>query len=470
MTSTINQTTRRPVGISKDGTKIRRVINMNPIQQKHKQYLVPGVAPYYEDPLVLVEGKGRHVVDSEGRRYLDFFGGILTVSVGHAHPRVAEAIAKQAQQLLHTSQLYLTESIVNLAERLARLTPGALQQSFFTTSGTEANETAIMMAQLATGHQDIVALRHSYSGRSQVTMGLTGQAEWKLGGAGMALPIRHTHNAYCYRCPFGKTPNRCGLECAKDMEEFIRTSTSGHIAAYLAEPIQGVGGFITPPPEFFQETVPIAKKYGALFIDDEVQTGFGRTGKMFGIEHYGVNPDMMVFAKGIANGMPIAASITTPEVASFYRGPTISTFGGNPVATQAALATLDVITAENLVDNAKIMGEVLRRGLESLSDHYPIVGDVRGKGLMQGLEFVRHDKNPAGDLALEFLERTRKQGLLVGKGGLYGNVIRIAPPLSVTHQEIQEGLQAMDDALRTLYHNHSDMQDVTSTRIAYDAP
>ncbi len=442
---------------------------MNVTEQKHKQYLVPGVQPYYQEPLVLVEGEGRHVTDVQGNRYLDFFGGILTVSVGHAHPGVTAAITAQAGRLLHTSALYLTESTVRLAERLAALTPGTLQQSFFTTSGTEANETAIMMAQQSTGRQEVVALRHSYSGRSQVAMGLTGQAEWKLGGAGMALPIRHAHNAYCYRCPFGKTPDRCGLECAKDMEEFIRTSTSNHLAAYLAEPIQGVGGFITPPEEFFQETVPIAKKYGALFIDDEVQTGFGRTGKMFGIDHYGVTPDIMVFAKGLANGMPIGASIATPEVASSYRGPTISTFGGNPVAMEAALATLDVIATENLVENSRLMGEKLRTGLEALADRYPILGDVRGKGLMQGLEFVRHDKQPAADLASEFLERTRERGLLVGKGGLYGNVIRIAPPLTLSAHEVADGLQAMGDALGTLYQDHPEIRDVPATRIDYGA-
>ncbi len=440
---------------------------MKSTEQKYQQYLVPGVNPYYQEPLVLVEGEGRHVTDARGHRYLDFFGGILTVSVGHAHPAVSSAIARQSSRLLHTSALYVTEPTVRLAERLAVMTPGSLQQSFFTTSGTEANETALMMAQLATSRHEIVALRHSYSGRSQVGMGLTGQGEWKLGGAGMALPIRHAHNAYCYRCPFAKTPDRCGLECARDMEEFIRTSTSGHVAAYIAEPIQGVGGFITPPPAFFQETVPIAQKYGALFIDDEVQTGFGRTGKMFGMDHYGITPDIMVFAKGLANGMPIGATITTPEVASFYRGPTISTFGGNPVAMEAALATLDVIAAENLVDNAKMRGAELRAGLELLADHYPVVGDVRGKGLMQGLEFVRYDKEPAPDLAGEFLERTKERGLLVGKGGLYGNVIRIAPPLTLTPSEVEDGLRAMDEALKSLYQHHQEVRGVTPTRIDY---
>jgi 4-aminobutyrate aminotransferase-like enzyme len=357
--------------------------------------------------------------------------------------------------------------MVDLAERLAAITPGDIKQSFFTTSGTEANETAITMAQLATGNQEVVALRHSYSGRSQVGMGLTGQSDWKLGGAGMSLPIRHAMNAYCYRCPFGKTPDSCGLECARDMDDFIRTSTSGRIAAFLAEPIQGVGGFITPPPEFFQETVAIARRYGALFIDDEVQTGFGRTGQPFGINHYGVQPDIMTFAKGLANGFPIGATVATPAVASHYRGPTISTFGGNPISMRAALATLDVMAKENLTQRAQTMGQLLREGLEELADRYPILGDVRGKGLMQALELVRHDKAPAPDLAAEFLERTRERSLLVGKGGLFGNVIRIAPPMTVLDNEVQESLRAMGDALAALYQDHPEVRDVKPTRVHY---
>ncbi len=440
---------------------------MSNARERQRKYLVPGVGTNYRQSLVLTHGEGRHVVDEDGNRYLDFFGGILTVSIGHAHPAVTAAVSDQASRLVHSSTLYVTEPMVDLAERLAEVTPGNLEQSFFSTSGTEANETAITMAQLATGNQEIVALRHSYSGRSQVGMGLTGQSDWKLGGTGMSLPIRHAHNAYCYRCPFGKTPDSCGLECAKDLDEFIRTSTSGRIAAFLAEPIQGVGGFITPPAAFFHETVATARRYGALFIDDEVQTGFGRTGKPFGIDHYGVTPDIMTFAKGLANGFPIGATIATAEVASHYRGPTISTFGGNPVSMRAALATLDVMDKENLTDNAAELGKTLRQGLEELADRYPILGDVRGKGLMQGLELVRHDKAPAPDLAYEFLERARERSLLLGKGGLYGNVIRIAPPMTVTPGEIEDGLRAMDQALASMYHDYAEIRDVAPTRIQY---
>lgn len=432
--------------------------------ERQRRYVAPAVRPYYGDqPLVLVGGSGRTVVDADGRRYLDFFGGILTVSVGHAHPRVADAVVDQARRLMHTSTLYIHPPMVELAERLARLAPGALSQSFFTTSGTEANETAVAMAQAATGGTEVIALRHSYSGRSQLGMALTGQAPWRR--VPVPLAVRHAHNAYCYRCPFGRTPDRCGLECARDLAEVVETTTTGRPAAFLAEPVQGVGGFITPPPAYFEEAVAITRRYGALFICDEVQTGFGRTGRWFGIEHYGVVPDIMTFAKGLANGLPIGVTLATPDVAARYEGPTISTFGGNPLAMRAALATLDVIAEENLVERAATLGRRLREGLEALQERYPVMGDVRGLGLMQGIEFVRHDKRPAPDLAQEFLAGTRARGLLVGLGGLWGNVVRIAPPLTVTEDEIDEGLAAMADVLAEIHRRRPDLASVPSTRL-----
>jgi 4-aminobutyrate aminotransferase-like enzyme len=431
--------------------------------ETQRRFVAPAVSTYYEDPLVLVEGRGRRVTDDRGRSYLDFFGGILTVSIGHAHQAVTEAVSDQLNRLVHTSTLYVTEPLLRLAERLAQMTPGRLSQSFFTTSGTEANETAVAMAQQATGAAEVIALRHSYSGRSQLGMSLTGQAPWRQGFGG--LPIRHAHNAYCYRCPFGRTPDTCGLECARDLEDLIQTSTAGRVAAFLAEPIQGVGGFITPPSAYFQEAVSIVRRHGGLFIDDEVQTGFGRTGLPFGIQHYGVEPDLMTFAKGLANGLPIGVTMATPEVASAYRGPTISTFGGNPLSMRAALATLDVIETEHLTERSAELGQRLRNGLDALSDRRPVLGDVRGKGLMQGLEIVRRDKEPAPDLAAELLELTRERGLLVGKGGLWGNVIRIAPPLTVTPAEIDEALAVLTEAVDVLYARHPELADVTPTRV-----
>jgi len=412
--------------------------------KKQKNYLFSCVANYYEEPLVVDHAKGAMVVDVEGKQYLDFFGGIVTISVGHCNEKVTKAIQQQTNRLQHISTLYPTEPQVRLAEKLAQITPGRLQKSFFTNSGTEANETAVLLAQLHTKCQDVIALRHSYSGRSHLAMSLTAHSTWRLMPAPVA-GIHHIPNAYCYRCPFGLTYPSCDLKCAKDMEEAIQTQTSGRIAAFLAEPIQGIGGFITPPKEYFQEIVSIVRKYGGLFICDEVQTGWGRTGgKMFGIEHWGVEPDIMTLAKGMANGAPIGATVAAPEIADSMKGMTISTFGGNPVTCTAALATIEVVEEENLVENARIMGQRLREGLETLKTKYPVIGDVRGMGLMQALELVGENKKPDPEAVKRLFERTKANGLLIGKGGLWGNVIRITPPLSVTKEQVDEAIKKLD--------------------------
>ena len=416
------------------------------IIEKHKKYLFPIVANYYEEPLVVDHAKGSIVVDVEGKEYLDFFGGIVTISVGHCNDKVTEAIAQQTRKLQHISTLYPNEPHVRLAEKLAQITAGALQKSFFTNSGTEANETAVLLAQLHSKCQDVLALRHSYSGRSHLAMSLTAHAAWRLTPT-PAAGIHHIPNAYCYRCPFGLTYPNCELKCAHDLEEAIQTMTSGRVAAFLAEPIQGIGGFITPPKEYFQVIVSILRKYGGLFICDEVQTGWGRTGgKMFGIEHWGVEPDIMTFAKGMANGVPIGATITSAEIADSMKGMTISTFGGNPVTSAAALATIEVIEEENLVENARLMGQRLRQGLESLKQKYPVIGDVRGMGLMQGLELVGENKRPDAEAVRRLLERTKANGLLIGKGGLMGNCLRITPPLNVNKDQIDQALKALDQS------------------------
>jgi 4-aminobutyrate aminotransferase len=412
--------------------------------EKHKKYLFPIVANYYEEPLVVDHAKGSYVYDLEGKEYLDFFGGIVTISVGHCNEKVTQSVQEQTKKLQHASTLYPNEPQVRLAEKLAQITPGRLQKSFFTNSGTEANETAVLLAQLHTKCQDVIALRHSYSGRSHLAMSLTAHSTWRL----MPTPvagIHHIPNAYCYRCPFGLTYPSCDLKCAKDLEEAIQTATSGRIAAFLAEPIQGIGGFITPPKEYFSEIVSIVRKYGGLFICDEVQTGWGRTGgKMFGIEHWGVQPDIMTFAKGMANGVPVGATIATPEIADSMKGMTISTFGGNPVTCTAALATIEVIEQENLTENARIMGQRLREGLETLKKKYPVIGDVRGMGLMQALELVGENKRPDPEAVRRLFERTKANGLLVGRGGLMGNVIRITPPLNVTKDQVEQALKMLD--------------------------
>jgi 4-aminobutyrate aminotransferase-like enzyme len=419
------------------------------IVRKHKEYLWPAVTNYYRQPLVAERGSMQYVWDIEGRRYLDFFGGILTISVGHANPKVTGRLKAQIDRLQHLSTLYPNEAIVGLAEKLAEITPGTLQSSFFTSSGSEANEAAILLARMATGSYDVIALRHAYAGGSSLTKSVTGQAPWRK-AAIISVGIAHAINPYCYRCPLGLKYPDCEVACAHDVENLIQTGTSGQIAAFMAEPIQGVGGFITPPPEYFKIVFKAVKKYGGLFISDEVQTGFGRTGKnWFGIEHWEVTPDIMTCAKGMANGAPVGATITTKELAASFQGSTISTFGGNPVTSVAARATIEVIEEEKLLENADTVGKYFRGKLEQLQRKYPVIGDVRGKGLMQALELVKdpQTKEPAPEATTQLLERARDNGLLAGKGGLYGNVIRLSPMLNIAKSDVDEAVLALDKSL-----------------------
>ena len=366
------------------------------IIDKQKKFLFSCVANYYDEPLVVDHAKGAYVYDSEGKEYLDFFGGIVTISVGHCNEKVIGAIEKQSAKLQHISTLYPNEPHVRLAEKLAQITPGKLQKSFFTNSGTEANETAVLLAELHTQCQDVIALRHGYSGRTHLAMSLTAHAAWRLTPA--STPgIHHIPNAYCYRCPFGLTYPSCDLKCAKDLEEAIQTVTSGRLAAFVAEPIQGIGGCVTPPKEYFS-----------------------------------------------ANGTPIGATIATAEIADSMKGMSISTFGGNPVASAAALATIEVVEEENLVENARVMGQRLRDGLEAFKKKYPVIGDVRGMGLMQGIELVGENKQPQPEATRRLFEATKANGLLIGKGGLAGNVVRITPPLNVTADQIDQALKMLD--------------------------
>ena len=424
-------------------------MNRNEVLRKNKQYIFPCVVNYYAEPLVADHAQAQYLWDSEGRRYLDFFGGILTVSVGHSNPKVTGKIKQQIERLQHSSTVYPTEQIVALAEKLAQITPGKLQKSFFTNSGTEANEAAVLVARMGTGSFDVVALRHGYSGHSQLTKSLTAMAPWRKSGV-ISVGVAHAISPYCYRCPLGMTYPGCGVECANDVEEVIRTATSGSIAAFLAEPIQGAGGFITPPKEYFKIVFNIVKKYGGLFISDEVQTGFGRTGKKwFGIEHWEVEPDIITSAKGMANGVPVGLTIAAPEVADAFKGMTISTFGGNPVTAVAARATIEVIEEEKLLENADSVGGYFRQKLDELKEKHTLIGDVRGMGLMQGLELVRDrkTKEPAPEATNQFMERCRSNGLLIGKGGLYGNVIRLSPPLNIRRSDVDEAVGLMDKSL-----------------------
>lgn len=426
-------------------------MNKQEILEKQKQYLWPNHLLYYSEPLPLDRGEGMYVWDVDNKKYLDFFAGILVTSVGHNHPTVTERVQEQAAKLIHSSTLYPNENQVALAEKLAQITPGKLQTSYFTASGTEANETAVMLAKVYTGHQEVIALRHGYSGRSALAMGLTGISGWRIAGTHF-IGIKHALNPYCYRCPLKMKYPECGVACAEDVEEVIKSMTSGRIAAFLAEPIQGVGGYIPAPPEYFKIVIEIIHHYGGLFICDEVQTGFGRLGdKMFGIEHWEVEPDIMTMAKGIANGLPLANTITTAAIAesTIDHGLSISTFGGNPLSCAASLATLEAMEEEATPEQIGVVGHHLQTGLERLQEKYPLIGDVRGVGLMQAAELVkdRKTKEPATEETAYLLDQTKELGLLVGKGGMYGNAVRIAPPLIATKAHVDEALEILDHAL-----------------------
>jgi 4-aminobutyrate aminotransferase len=428
------------------------------IARGHRERLFPNVALYYKEPVALERAKGMYAWDVEGRQYLDFFGGILTVGVGHCNDHVVDAVAEQARTLGHTSSLYPNARTVALAQRLSdRTTVGADAQgrppkAFFTNSGTEADETAVLTARLFTGNTEVIALRHGYSGRSALAMSLTGQAPWRHWGEG--LPgVRHALSAYCYRCPLGLTYPSCNVRCARDLDDLIRTTTSGRVACVVAEPIQGVGGIITPPREFFEIVAGIVRRYGGLFVSDEVQTGFGRTGTHWtGIEHWGVRPEITTLAKTIANGLPMAATVARADVADAFSGLTISTFGGNPLSVAAAHATLDELERIDAPARVAALGARFREGLEALQRRHPAIGEVRGLGLMQGLELVQDpsSREPAPALVAALFEATKERGLLVGKGGLYGNVIRLSPPMIVEPAEIDRALAVLDESFTAI--------------------
>ena len=422
------------------------------IVRKHKEFLWPAVTNYFEKPLVADHASMQYLWDIEGHKYLDFFGGIVTIGVGHCNPKVTSKIKAQTDKLQHTSTLFPNEAIVALAEKIAQITPGKLQKSFFTSSGTEANEAAILLARMAGPSYDVVALRHAYAGGSSLAKSVTGQAAWRKAGV-ISVGVSHAVNPYCYRCPLHLKYPECGVACAQDVENLIQTGTSGSIAAFIAEPIQGVGGFITPPPEYFKIVYRIVKNYGGLFIADEVQTGWGRTGKKWwGIEQWEVTPDIITAAKSMGNGVPVGLTVTTAELADKFQGLTIATFGGNPVTSVAARAVIEVIEEENLRENTYVVGGYFRKRLEELQEKYPLIGDVRGMGMMQALELVkdRQTKEPAPQQAARLLEHARANGLLVGKGGLYGNVIRMAPPMNISKADVDEGIRLLDKSFGDL--------------------
>ena len=373
------------------------------ILEKKKNYIMPCLGHFYERPPQFVKGFMQYLFDSTGKKYLDCFAGVSVMNCGHANPDITRRICQQVETLQHVCNIYLTENFVQLAERLATVTPGKLQKSFFCSTGSEANEGAMLLATIYTQRSEFLALTGGLHGRTKLGMSVTGIGMWRtdpnpVGG------IHFVPHPYCYRCPLEKKHPDCDLACADQVETVIKTATSGRLAALIAEPIQGNAGIVTPPPGYFIRLKEILDAHQALLIIDEVQTGFARTGKMFAIEHYGVTPDIMTMAKALGNGVPISAFIATADIADRYTQPGASTLGGNPVSSTAALAVLDYIERHHLRENAAARGAQLADGLKDLQRRHPILGDIRGLGLMRGAEFVHADGSPAPaalDAALE---------------------------------------------------------------------
>ena len=418
-------------------------IGAEKILEKKKKFIMPCLGHFYFNPPEFVRGEMQYLFDDGGKKYLDMYAGVSVINCGHCNPFITKKIVEQVQTLQHVCNIYLTENFVNLAEKLAEVTPGNLQKSFFCSTGTEANEGALLLASIYKKNSEFIALQNGLHGRTKLTMSLTGIGMWRtdpnpVGG------INFAPNPYCYRCPLGKKYPECDLECANKIETIIQTATSGKPAALIAEPIQGNAGIVVPPKNYFKRVKEILDRYKTLLIIDEVQTGFARTGKMFAIENFEVVPDIMSVAKALGNGQPISAFISTAEIADTYTRPGASTLGGNPVSSTAGLAVLEYIAEKNLMQNAKDRGEQLKSGLKNLQKKYPIIGDVRGIGLMIGAEFVHADKSPAAKELDEVLEILKDRGFIIGKGGVGRNVMAFQPPLVITEKNVDDVLNALD--------------------------
>ena len=414
--------------------------------------VLPGfLNPLYDEPISIDRGAGSYVWDVEGNRYLDFFGGVLTTMIGHAEPSVVAAVASQAAKVAHTSTLYLSEPMIALAEAVARVSGIPDARVFFTPSGSEANDAALLMATAYRGSNQILALRNSYHGRSFATQAVTAQRSWSSTSF-TGLNVSFVHGGYRLRSPFRSLDDEAYTQaCVDDLVQIMDMTTSGTVAALIAEPIQGVGGFAVPPDGFFGAMGKVLAGHGILFISDEVQTGWGRTGDHFwGYEAHGIVPDILTFAKGAANGVTLAGVVARAEIADAIDATHFSTFGGNPLSAAAGLATLQRVLDDDLQSNALNMGRRLTDGLAEIADQTPWIAELRGRGLMQALEIVHDDSlEPDRSKTSTVLEECRRQGLLVGRGGLYGNVIRITPMLNVTEPEIDQGITILKSAINT---------------------
>ncbi len=424
------------------------------LHTRHQKVLPRWMVLYYQEPISLVEGDGRRVTDAEGNQYLDFFGGILTTMTGYSVPEVVEVIREQAGKVLHTSTLYLSEPMIEVAERIGELSGIPDAKVFLTPSGTEANDAALLLCTAYRRSNQVLAIRNSYHGRSFSTIAITGNRSWSASSLS-GLSVSFVHGGYRLRSPFRDLDDEGYIAaCVQDLRDVLDMMTAGDVACMIAEPIQGVGGFATPPDGLFGAFAEVLADHGIPFISDEVQTGWGRTGDHFwGYQAHGMTPDLLTFAKGIGNGLALGGVVARAEIMDCLTANSISTFGGNPLESAGALANLRYLLDHDLQTNAAKMGAQLRGRLQPLVDATDGIAELRGKGLMLALETVR----PGGGLepdpqaAAALLEETRKRGVLIGKGGLYGNVLRIAPPLSVTEDEVEQASRALAGAVDAVY-------------------
>ena len=418
-----------------------------------KQHLSPVIFTYYQEPVMIVEGSMQYLYDEKGRRYLDCFAGIVTVLAGHCHPYITKKVNEQLHTLQHTTTIYLHPTIAEYAKMLAERMPGELGVCYFVNSGSEANDLALMMARLYTGNYDVIALRNGYHGGTGGSMGLTSHSTWKYNYP-HSFGVHHAMAPDCYRGPYGYDDPQSGVKYAADVGEVIRFATPGRVAAFFAETIQGVGGTVPLPSGYLTSVYEQVRAAGGICIADEVQTGFGRTGDHYwGFENQGVLPDIVTMAKGIGNGLPLAAVVTTPAVAkTLAQRIHFNTYGGNPVSCAAGKAVLEIVDRENLQQKCRELGGYVLEGLNRLATKHQIIGDVRGKGLMIGLELVkdRESKEPAGAECARVFERAKELGLLIGKGGHFGNVIRIKPPMCISRDDCDFMLAVLDQTLEEL--------------------
>jgi 4-aminobutyrate aminotransferase len=427
---------------------------MSDLLARHRQVIPNWVALYYDEPIEIVSGKGNRVTDAEGNTYLDFFAGILTNMIGYDVPEVRDAVERQiATGVVHTSTVYLLRGQVELAEKIAKLSGIKDAKVFFTNSGTEANETALLLATYARKTDQVLAMRQSYHGRSFGTIGVTSNRAWK-NNSYSPLNVHFLHGADRHLPQFARLSDSDYIKvCVEDLRHVLATVVGGDVAALIAEPIQGVGGFTMAPDGLFAAYKDVLDEQGILFISDEVQTGWGRTGQsFFGIQNHGMTPDMMTFAKGLGNGFAVGGIVARGDLLDNLHAVGLATFGGNPISMAAANATLDYVLDHDLQANAAKTGAIIINGLKEAAPRLPIVGDVRGKGLMFAVELIDPATGaPSPALAGRMMEETKKRGLLGGKGGLYGNVMRMAPPLTLTEAEAKEGLDILIDALEATH-------------------